>query len=266
MSVARALHTSMVVCLALYALACGSGTTTGRPVSLQTELRADPPADRAFTTQTGWSVQLSEARISIAALYYFDGEPAYVMRTPSLRERIASLSLVSVARAHPGHYVSGDAVGQMATPAYADLFAGTSALPAGSGVTGTYRSARFVWGTPRSEPALSVLGSKVAQVAGTASKDGKTVHFRVAAELADVARSVPQGQVDGCVLDEAEVESDGTIAVRVDPSVWFKLVDFAEVQPGTSAAPTQIAAGTTPQIAFALGLAQLSAYRFSFSQ
>jgi hypothetical protein len=265
MSQLRHVRKVLGCCLLLLAMACGSGSTTGRPVSLQTEVRAEPPPDRSFTTHAGWSVRLSEAQISIAALYYFDGEPAYVMRRPSLRERFASLSLLSVAHAHPGHYLAGNALGQMTTPAFADLFAGATALPLGSGVSGVYRSARFAWGTPRTEPALSQLGGKIARVSGTASKDGKIVYFRISAELADVARSVPAGQVDGCVLDEAEVESDGRITARIDPSTWFKLVDFTDVIPGTPEAPTDIAAGTTPQVAFALGLAQLSAYHFSFS-
>lgn len=247
-------------------IACGSDSTTGRPVALRTEVRAEPSIAQAFTAQTGWTVRLSKATISIAALYYFDGEPAFVTkRSRTLRERLAALSLVPVARAHPGHYLAGNAMGQMTTFASVDLFAGATQLPPGTGVTGSYRSARFAWGTPRAEPALSQLGTKVADVWGVAEKRGQTVHFRLWAELADVARSVRMGAVEGCAFEAAEVEDDGLVTLRVDPRVWFKLVDFAGVAPGSAEAPTEIAAGETAQIAFALGLAQLSAYHFSFT-
>jgi len=259
----RLLFSFFVVCALS---ACGSDTTTGRPVMLRTEVAADPEIRSAFLTATGWSVTLTKAQISLGALYYFDGEPAFVMRdSRSLWQHLAHALGPSIAYAHPGHYIAGMAMGQMTTPAFADLLAGVSALPEGNGISGSYRSARLVWGAPNAEPAITQLGGKVAVVEGSATKAEQTIYFKLSASFEDVARSVTMGHVDGCIFDEAEVDDDGSVRVTVKPHVWFDLVDFAGVAPGSAAAPTDIAATETQQIAFALGLVQLSAYRFSYT-
>lgn len=246
-------------------LACGgSDTTTGHPVTLQTSLSADAEISAPFMTETGWTVQLSKAGVSIGSLYYFDGEPAFVRREAP-RRWLASVLGLGVAHAHPGHYIAGDALGQMITPAYADLLAGTSKLPDGTGLTGDYRSARFKLSAPTADPGLTALGSNVAIAEGVARNGTQEVHFKLHASYADVAKSVSNGEVDGCVFSETDVETSGTVNVTVVPHVWFNLVDFAGVAAGSAAAPTDIAAGETAQIAFALGVVQLSAYRFAFT-
>jgi hypothetical protein len=252
------------LCCALCACG-GSDTTTGRLVLLHTVLQSDPELTGAFATETGWTVQLDKAVLSLGSLYYFDGEPAFVLRAPAPPwQRLARALGPSLAHAHPGHYLAGMALGQMIVPTSVDLFAGRVVLPDGSGVSGVYRSARLQLSAPTREPALSQLGGQVAVVEGVAKKDDLTVYFQLSASFADVARSVTQGQVDGCPFDEVEVAEDGTVALTVKPHVWFNLVDFTGVAPGTAAAPTEIAAGETPQIAFALGLVQLSAYHFFY--
>lgn len=252
--------------LALWTVAgCGGDATTGHPVVLRTQIEADSEIAGDFVTATGWSVRLSKAALSLGSLYYFDGEPAFVSRAarPSWK-RIALSPFVSIARAHPGHYIAGMALGQVTAPGFADLLAGTTMLPEGSGITGTYRSARVVLAQPTAEPALSRLGSHVAEVEGIASKGQRTVHFRVSADFSEVARSVTNGQVDGCAFELAEVDEDGVVTLSVRPHVWLNLVDFTAVAPGSAEAPTEIAHGETAQVAFALGLVQLSAYQFRY--
>ena len=65
-------------------------------------------------------------------------------------------------------------------------------------------------------------------------------------------------------MAEHEVDADGTVTTTVKPHVWFNLVDFSDVAPGTAEQPTEIARGQTAQIAFALGVVQLSAYHFAY--
>ncbi|MEY4514515.1 MAG: hypothetical protein RLZZ450_6637 [Pseudomonadota bacterium] len=256
----------LFVSLSCLLLACaGSDTTTGRPVLLHTAVQADAELAGPFPTETGWTVQLNRAELSIGALYYFDGEPAFVLRQQRpLWQRLARALGPSIAHAHPGHYLAGMALGQVITPQAADLFAGRVVLPDGNGITGLYRSARLTLAAPTNEPARSQLESQVAVVEGVATKGEQTVYFKLSASFGDVARSVSQGQVDGCAFDETEVEEDGTVTLTVKPHVWFNLVDFTGVAQGTATAPTEIAAGETPQIAFALGLVQLSAYHFFY--
>jgi len=54
--------------------------------------------------------------------------------------------------------------------------------------------------------------------------------------------------------------------LTLKPSVWFDLVDFTDVPAGTSDAPTEVPKGDLAQIGFALGLTQLTAYRFAYSE
>ncbi|MET0343160.1 MAG: hypothetical protein ABW252_19280 [Polyangiales bacterium] len=252
--------------LAALLFACG-GDTGGREVVLATTLRADPEIAASFPTRTGWTVRLTRAAASVGALYYFEGAPAFVRARPrDAKAWLAWLWPLGKARAHPGHYIAGEALGQMLVPAAADLFAGSAVLPAGNGVTGTYRSARFALAAPGDAAARASLGGDhVGFVEGVAVKGTETVHFRLGASFDEVARSAAAAQVDGCVFDETDVTGDGTVAVTVSPRVWLSLVDFTGVAPGSPEAPTLVAAGETPRIAFALGLAQLSAYHFAFA-
>lgn len=250
--------------LLLACLACSEGasdSTTGKRIVLHTQVQADRAVAEEFTTGTHWKVQLNSAAIAIGGLYYFDGTPAFVKldapRRRPLLDRVQRF-FVGVAYAHPQHYVAGNALGQMTEGASADLFAGVTELPDGEGVTGTYRSGRLVF------PERSELDGHVVIATGTASKDDVTVHFRVFADLADIEKTSPAGEIDGSVFDELAVEQSGTVTLTVTPRIWFNLVDFSEVEPGTAEEPTELAPGDTAHIGFALGVAQLSAYHYSF--
>lgn len=268
---APAIACAVALSAALVAVGCGdeatqSDTTTGKRITLHGKIEADPEIQGAFVTGTGWSVSLKKAAVAVGSLHYFDGPPAFVLAPRTPRERLAALLGVPAANAHPGHYVAGSALGQMLTPTSYDLFSGSAALPEGDGVTGTFRSARFTFGNPPAGPAAAALGSHVAIAEGVATKAPKTVYFRIAADFANVEKSVAAGQVEGCVVDEIAVTDTGTITVVVKPSIWFNLVDFADVAPGSEAAPTEIATGDTAQIGFALGLVQLTAYHFHYTK
>lgn len=147
-----------------------------------------------------------------------------------------------------------------------DLFATPVTLGMADGITGTYRSARLAF--PR--PGAGGSSDPVALALGSASKPSDPaappVYFRVFATWEDVARSVADAELDGCEFEPANVAGDGTVTLTVDPSVWFDLVDFSDVDPGSSQSPTTITPGDVPQVAFALGVAQRAAYRFSYSE
>ena len=264
--------------LTVIAEGCGgdtaaADTTSGARVALHTRVDVDPASLGEFTTGFGWKVKLTKAAASLGALYYFDGAPAFVRRDAPrapAQGALARLFGVGVAHAHPGHYLAGDALGEMLTPTSVDLFGGAQPLADAAGVTGDYRSARFVFGDHPVGPAASALGGHVAVAEGTATKaDGSTktpIHFTVSADFADVAKSVVDGEVSGCDFTEAHVEGDGTVTLTLRPAIWFELVDFAKVAPGSAAAPTVIPHGDVAQIGFALGLVQLTAYRFAFAK
>jgi hypothetical protein len=255
--------------LALSFESCSSGETGGDRIVLDTRVELAPDA-QSFTTARGWEVSLSRILIATGPFYYFDGPPPVVqLERQLLRERWPSpLEVLGVrpAFAHPGHYKAGEALGQMLDSWSIDLLAGTAELPAGDGVTGVYRSASFSFTAPPEGPVASAMESHAAIAEGVAERAGVSpLHFVATADLADIERSAANGYIDGCEFEELDIEQSGRVTVRVSPKVWFDLVDFAELAPASGGAPVPFPAGSQPAIAFALGLAQLSAYQFSFS-
>jgi hypothetical protein len=269
----------------------GSQTTTGKRVSFETWATADQAELKSgFDTSAGWNVHLEQAFVAFDSFYYFDGEPAFVQNTlpvRPLRREIRPASPVDsllgflgegVAHAHPGHYQAGNALGQMLVPGSIDLFATRSELGTGDGVTGRYRSARFTFAEKIVGSAADALGNHVAVVAGTATRlsaretqsdagsaDPLQVHFRLFADYADLAKNVTEGAIDGCEFKAANVQGNGSITLTFKPSIWFDLVDFSDVAPGSVDAPTEVPSGNIAQLGFAVGLVQLTAYHFSFS-
>lgn len=241
----------------------GGVGTTGQRVTLATAIA---PAPLAFTNDEGWSVEVRRAIVSIGALHYFSGEPlesAEEARAPTpVLERLVRGLAVRDAHAHPGHYVEGDARGEMLSPTTVDLAAGPVTLAAGDGITGLVRSARFTWGAAPEGPLAAELGGAVVLVEGRATRQGETRFFRLRATAAEL----PDGDatVDGCVFERVEVEGDGAVTVTVDPSVWLGGADFADAPEGADGAPADVPAGMQPANAFLRGLAKGGAFRFRF--
>ncbi len=251
---------------------CGSDSadsTTGKRIVLHTKLTANPVVQTTFTTGFKWDVTLTKAKVAVSAFYYFDGPPPTALfKVPQRRrnfgERLSNF-FVGTAFAHPNHYQAGTALGEsiLPKPIAFDLFSeGPLTLNDGDGVTGVYRSARFVF--PQTPPSDGVLDGHLAVAEGTALKHddatAEPIYFRLIADYADIAMNVNEGAIDGCVLDETTVTGDGTITVEIEPTVWFNLVDFSKIDAGTADSPTE---ARSP--GFSQGLTELSAYHFSYS-
>jgi hypothetical protein len=143
---------------------CGpTETTTGKRVSLRVVAEAQKGP---FTTSEGWTVTLSSAQLSVGPQYYYDGATIFSQRSPSWPSRLYDV-LVPSAYAHPGHYVAGNARGEMLTPTSLDLVSGGGALGTGAGTTGIVRSGTFSFQAPAQGPFASALGPNVLAVAGT---------------------------------------------------------------------------------------------------
>jgi len=249
------------------ALVAACGNTTGQTVTLHTRLDTDLPADHTVTTDLGWTVTVTRLLAASGALYYFDGEPAFTMapRRARWRRALDSLSPIGTAWAHPGHYVAGNARGEMLAPYTEDLLAGPTDLPDGDGITGQIRSGTFSFANSGEGPAATALAGHVAIAEGAATKGEQAINFVLTANLADVSKNARDAAIAGCPFTAADVEGDGTVTVTVKPKLWFGFVDFSELAPGTPEAPTVADPSTTAYIAFSLGLVQLSAYQFAFS-
>lgn len=244
--------------------ACGSdgaSGTTGTRVTLHTQARPAKAPGATFTNGVGWTVTLTKASVAVASLDYFDGEPIFSRAGPSRRRGLGLdpvrglLGLRSV-RAHPGHYVAGDALGEMSTSATIDLFAGTTRLADGAGVSGRYQSARFTYG--------AADHGVVVAVEGAAQSGAKTLQFKASAAIPDVLDSFGEPKLEGCVFVSADVRADGTVTLAIDPTVWLDQVDFADVKPTADGAPADLA-GTIAFKGFARGLEKGAGFVFSFA-
>lgn len=205
--------------------------TSGAHVTLKTVVVGEGRA--TFTTSLGWTVTLTRANLTVGPLYYFDGDPVL----SALRPRSAW--------AHPGHYLAGEARGEMLQAATVDLLVARNLLPDGHGVTGSVRSARFTFGG-------EVL------VAGEATRGALRVPFVAAVAPGELLDADGMPKVEGCTFSPAELD-EGTVTLSIRPSVWLDQVDFTEVT-GDLASSTVALAG------FTRGLKKGVAYRFAWSR
>lgn len=249
--------------------ACGGddATTTGERVKLATRVVADDGVLSPFTNAYGWSVKLSKVAVSLGAAYYFDGAPIFSAGAspPRSRPRFGHFFAVRAAHAHPGHYVPGNALGQMLTPSSADLALGPADLADGEGTTGTFRSGRLVFGDPPVGPAAATLGASVVVLEGEAKKGALVRVFRASGSAADAADSYGEPRLEGCVFTgEPEILADGVVTIHVRPSVWLDQADFEPIAESGDSAPVDLAPGDEAFKAFARGLKKGSAVVFSY--
>jgi hypothetical protein len=236
-------------------MACG-GTTAER-VSLPVRVVGLGGVDLPSVGDT--TVTLSEAKLHVGAVYFFEGEALFGAvgpRTPVDRAvRPATRSWgelfetyvlgVSVAYAHPGHYVPGAALGELIEPATLDLLAPEPALlGTAAAVTGTYGSARLD---------LLPADGVTATLRGTA-RTGTTTREWSATLAVDV-------KLEGFAFAHEVRASGGEVTVEVDLDTWIDRVDFREL-------PAQggvIDPASRAHNALTRGVEDLAAYHFTFT-
>ncbi|HEU4406175.1 MAG TPA: hypothetical protein VFS43_13000 [Polyangiaceae bacterium] len=246
--------------------ACDEGADApgGKRVALATRATSDGEASAPFTTATGWTVTLTRAQVSLGALYYFDGEPVLTARlAPPAAPPGARWAWpfgLRTAHAHPGHYVPGNALGQMVVPSRFDLSAGDAALPTGDGVTGPFRSAKVVFAAPAE-------GGAAIALAGRAEKGAEVRAFSAEFSADELRADETQleSAVEGCAFEPADVEGDGFVTLAARPSIWFEQTDFAELAPSADGAPQPLPADSAARRALSRGLKKGAAYVFRYA-
>lgn len=235
----------------------GSGTT-GRRISLESRIEASA-GSRRFTNAKGWTVDVTKALVSTGAHYLYDGETLFAARTSPPRLR----GFFATAFAHPGHYVPGNAKGEILSASSADLLAG-GALGAGSGVTGTVRSASFSFAAPAVGSFASELGQNVIVLEGAAALGSSSRLFRAEILAAEVADAKGRPEIEGCPVATVDMASDGvvTIAVRVD--LWLDQVDFTDVPESADGKPVVLSDGLARN-QLVRGTKAALAYAFSYA-
>lgn len=136
-------------------------------------------AEASVTTDLGYEVTITDARIALGALVF---TVAGEVHTASLMETLEGL-LVSRALAHPGHYQGGEVTGEL-NGDYAIHCAPDQGRELGLAtlIVGTYTAANF--DLERGSEALGLstedaLIGHTAWLEGTATRDGETVNFTV---------------------------------------------------------------------------------------
>jgi hypothetical protein len=250
------------------ACASSSSTTTGKRIALQTRVTAGPEATTAFTNAMGWSITLDELVISTGAFYYFDGATIFSQLTPAPRtpsDRLHETFGVSEAFAHPGHYVPGNARGQMLVPSSVDLHAGGAVLATGDGVTGVVRSATFSFNAPPTGPLAGELGAHVVVVEGTATKGAETRIFRAEIDAADVANTKSAPAVEGCPFTETTMDADGTVTLGIKLPLWFDQVEFDSLPASTDGKPVLMTSAEIARNELVRGMKAGDGYVFSYA-
>jgi hypothetical protein len=225
---------SLTLALAMGALtaviACGA-ETEGRVVPLRITATAEPDEGRAlgeFTTASGWFVQLTEARLGLAALYAYrpqrDAEPAAVAQLLDL--------LVPVAHAHGGFDpLNGRAVrAEHREPVALDLLAdGEQPLGEVSAETGAIDELALELLGPSDDSPEELQGHS-AWVAGEAERDGVTVRFAGGVDLREqgTTRRIESLAIGG-VIGEGQ-----SLQLRINPSRWLAGADFSRLAPPAS--------------------------------
>ena len=200
---------------------------------------AGPARDAAqaltFTTDQGWSITLSEARVALGPLYLNTLAPLEGDRRSPIRRRIEDLLLPSAYADGESHLASGRIVGQVTTQVEVDALDPTLvALPGGGDGVNEPALTAEVWLYNRD----GALGGAAVRVAGTARRDEQEIAF-------EGSLVIDQGLVGaGGSLDAARkvrgipaavtLVEGGALRVRVDPRGWFDGADFREL---TGAAP-----------------------------
>lgn len=191
---------------ALAVSACGAPAAVRRdlPVEVAGALGEGGPND------FGWTVTFSEATLPIETLRFYTGKVL-------LSRRFDPWSwVVGTAWAHPGHYVAGEALGEILAPKTIDLLApAPQVLGVANATTGEYGSLEFKIGAPG------------IHLKGSATKGPDTVRF-------DSTAFVPARAIEGIKFDHLLGAQTGAVRVAVDLADVVARCDFARA--GTAGA------------------------------
>jgi len=190
-------------------------------------IESDPENLEPVTSSEGYEITLTEARM---VLSNFQFTTAGELHAKSPFQEGWSL-LVPSARAHPGHYQGGEAVGQLDGRFVVDLL---QRVPLGDGefIASKYEAANFTFDLVTEEDLSKkdALVGHTALVRGTATKDDLTIQFTA---LLDAPEN---RQLVGAPFPfEITKETDSTVGFQfllVDPfegDTFFDGVDFESI-------------------------------------
>ncbi len=244
--------------LLFVAAACDSGTS-GRlgEVSLTASSLAEGSAPLGvFTTDTGWSVVLTEAKLVLAGVYAFAPDPAE-------QAALAFLFAPALARAHGGvdPLANRKVRAQWLDPLVFDaLSAAPVALGPELAELGATDALELRLAPPPTELAPATQGH-VAYVAGTATRGATTIDFQGGIDVPDVGTT---RRIESIAF-EATLAAGGVVSLGLRPATWFRGVELERLPaPDPSTGVTALVAGSQPYEALRLGIRNPLAYEASY--
>lgn len=187
-------------------------------------------------TSTGWAVRFDTARMIVGALRWYEGAPLFGARTVSPWRWVRGVLGPSVAWAHPGHYVPGEALADVVGPTVIDLIGadgtGTS-MGWVDGVTGTPMSGHVVvqpMPTGQAQPQGFNNGS--VWLEGTAMRAGETVRFVATPAITTTVEGIPARGVFDL--------TQRPWRVTVDLGAWVDRMDFSTLSVAPGADPSAL--------------------------
>ncbi|MCC7380766.1 MAG: hypothetical protein IT384_02995 [Deltaproteobacteria bacterium] len=241
--ITAAITAAVTALITLAAAGCGE---TEERIRVDLTLKAEGRRGALLTTR-GWAISLEQAQLHAGPVRFFEGAPLFGQSAPPRRwYQWLAPAVISSAHAHPGHYVPGEALGDVLATTTIDLLAPTPThLGAGDGVSGRYNSAEIAL-----SPAAD-LGAACARISGVATKGGRSISFSTAVAGPETIRGIAFG---------AEVSAAASVVLTVDLDAWIARIDFDALPAGTAtvAFPPQ----TQGYNAFQRGLVSSAAYQF----
>ncbi|NOK34676.1 hypothetical protein HMI49_15865 [Corallococcus exercitus] len=230
----------------LLSLGCGGKTEAERRTFAVTMTATSPTAPNAY----GWTVAPEAAQLSVGSVRFFEGR----VLLSSCAPRFNWYSLIGgTANAHPGHYVPGDALGEVLNVQTVDLLAGGN-LGDANAVTGSYGSLELTLVTPTAATdAQNVLAGHQAHVRGTATHtSGATVRF-------DATVDLPKA-IEGVRFERDLQKEAGFVRIAVDLGKWMDRIDFATASLPDAAGVSTFPADSQAQNGLVRGVEDTSAY------
>ena len=215
----------------LGATGCPAGD---EPDLVRVDIEAASTADGPFTTDRGYDVTLDVATITLGELHFH--EPKDVGELTAATP-FRWLTGPAVARAHPGHDMSGDVRGELTGTWTIDLLAEPALLGQGTFYEGSYETASFVLARPD--------GATTLVLTGTADDGSGPHHFDLHADHEQTILGIPF---------ETELDADAMPAVilLVDPAAILAHLDFSELDSDGDGTVTVADEGVSNPLLFGL--------------
>jgi hypothetical protein len=224
---------------------CGLSGTGGRSVTFQMGLRAALAPGEArvgrFTTDTGWRVELTVARMLLGPIYLFENpSPLQGSLSGRLWRGMGEL-LLPTAHAHEEFFSGGRVLGEWDREVVFDLLAEEGeplVLGKSPGIAGTVRSFSLLL-----QPASAGVAAEAVRLEGhsvllegKASREGQTVAFRVGL---DFPPPLELQRVE-FVPSEVELDDEGLFLVEPRPHAWFSGTHFDRLEAPQGGGPVSV--------------------------